>query len=110
VGDTHLKELRTALEQKGWRVISQEEGDGYRISGAWCIQRSTRIEPTQVLFEGSDDMAVLPVERAYACAVKDHKEIGLYFGSMKQFRKALPEFIRALDELEGTEVGSVTSQ
>jgi hypothetical protein len=104
MGDTHQQELRTALEEKGWRVISQEEGDGYRISGVWRIQRSTRLPPTQILFQGLDDMRTLPVEQAYACEIKDHKGIGLYFGSMKEFRKALPAFVRALDMLESNDI------
>jgi hypothetical protein len=100
MGDTHLHELKVALEEKGWHLISQEEGDGYRISGVWRIQRSTRMHPAEIVFAGLDDMRTLPVERAYACEVKDHKDIGLYFGSMKEFRKALPAFLHALDTLE----------
>jgi hypothetical protein len=107
MGVAHLHELRTALEEKGWSLISQEEGDGYRISGVWRIQRSTRLRPTEILFAGLDDMLTLPVERAHACEVKDHKQIGLYFGSMKEFRKALPAFIRALDALETNEIKTV---
>jgi hypothetical protein len=103
MGDTHLNELRTGLEEKGWRLISRGEGDGYRISEVWRIQRSTRIGPTEIVFDGLDDMRTLPVERAYACEVKDHKDIGLYFGAMKEFRKALPAFLRALDTLEANE-------
>ena len=103
MSDAHLRELRRALEQKGWRVLSEEEGDGYRVSGVWRIQRSTREEPAELLFEGFDDIRVLPVERAYACEVRGHKEIGLYFGSMKEFRKALPAFVRGLDVLETNE-------
>jgi hypothetical protein len=45
----------------------------------------------------------MPVERAHACEVKDHQNIGLYFGSMKEFRKALPAFVHALDALETNE-------
>jgi hypothetical protein len=103
MGDTHLSELKTALEEKGWRLISRDEGDGYRISAVWRIQRSTRIPPTEILFAGLDDMRTLPVERAYGCEVKDHKDIGLYFGSTKEFRKALPAFVHALDALETNE-------
>ncbi len=107
MGDTHLNELETALEQKGWRLISREEGDGYRISGVWRIQRSTRVPPTEILFAGLDDMRTLPVEQAYACEVKDHKDISLYFGSTKEFTKALPAFVRALDALETNETKTV---
>jgi hypothetical protein len=107
VSDAHLKELRTPLEQNGWRVLLEKEGDDYRISGLWCIQRSTRVEPTEILFQSLDDMRTLPVERAYACAVKNHEEVGLYFGSMAEFRKALPAFVRALDGLQVNEPKNV---
>ena len=107
MSDTHLHELRTALEEKGWHLISQEEGDGYRISAVWRIQRSTRVQPTEIVFAGLDDMRTLPVERAYACEVKDHKDIGLYFGSMKEFRKALPAFLHGLDTLETNKTKAV---
>lgn len=100
MGDTHLHELRNALEGNGWSLVTEEEGDGYRISAVWRIQRSTRIEPTQLLFEGLDDLRTLPIEQAYACEVKGRKDVSLYFGSMKEFRKALPKFISALDTVE----------
>ena len=104
MGDTHLDELKGALEQKGWRLILRGAGDDYRISGIWRIQRSTHVPPTEILFAGLDDLRALPIERAYACEVKDHKNIGLYFGSMREFRKALPEFVHALDALEINEI------
>ena|SRR5438132_8935710 len=100
MGDTHFDELRKALERRGWKVISEEDGDGYRISRVWRIQRSSRAEVTDILFEGFDDLQVLPMPQAYACRVKDRKDISIYFGSMKEFRKALPGFISGLDILE----------
>jgi hypothetical protein len=100
MGDTHLQELRSALESKGWQLLSQDEGDCYRISAVWRVQRSTRIEPTELLFQGLDDLHVLPIQQSYACEVRDHKEIAIYFGSMRQFRKALPGFVTVLDQLE----------
>ncbi len=103
MGDKHLQELRSALEGKGWRLLRQDEGDGYRISAVWRIQRSTRMEPIELFFEGLNDLHVLPIQKAYACAVKDQKEISVYFGSMKEFRKALPAFVIALDQLERDE-------
>ena len=100
VGDTHLNELREALEEKGWLVLSEKEGDGYRLSRVWQIQRSTKAAATELLFDGLDDLQVLPIERAYACHVADKKNLSIYFGSMKEFRKALPTFVAGLDGLE----------
>lgn len=104
MGDSHLHELRRALEGKGWKLISQDEGDGYRISGIWGVQRSTRAEPTRILFDGLDDLRALPIEQAYACRVEGRKDVLLYFGSMKEFRKALPGFISALDRVEDDQI------
>ena len=100
MGDIHLHELRCALEKKGWRLVSEEEGDGYRISAVWRIQRSTRAEPLELLFNGLDDLRTLPLEQAYGCEIKDRHEVSLYFGSMKEFRNALPNFTSALDGVE----------
>ena|SRR5258708_18836394 len=100
MGDTHLNEMRKALERKGWNILSEEEGDGYRISRVWRIRRSTRAETTELLFDGMDDLQVLPVERAYGCHAAGRESLSIYFGSMKEFRKALPEFVSRLDSLE----------
>ena len=107
MGDTHLHELRSVLEKKGWNVLSEDEGDGYRISAVWRVQRSTRVGLTELLFEGVDDLCCLPLEQAYACKVKGWKNASLYFGSMKEFRKALPEFIAALDRVETEAIKNV---
>ncbi len=100
MGDTHLNELRRALQDKGWRVLSEREGDGYKISRAWQIQRSTTAAVTELLFDGLDDLQVLPIERAYACHVAGRRSVSIYFGSMKEFWKALPTFMSRLDSLE----------
>jgi hypothetical protein len=100
MGDTHLDELRKALERKGWKVLSQGDGDSYRISAVWRVQRSNNAEVTELLFEGFDDLKVLPVAQSYACRVKDKREVSIYLGSMKEFKKALPGFISELDALE----------
>jgi hypothetical protein len=100
MGDTHLSELREALDRKGWKFLSEQEGDGYGISGVWRIQRSTRAEVTELYFEGLDDLRVLPMAQAYGCHIKGQEAHGIYFGSMKEFRKSLPGFISGLDRIE----------
>lgn len=40
----HLDDLKNNIEQRGWRVLSQQDGGEYRISATWVIQRSTQSE------------------------------------------------------------------
>jgi len=66
----------------------------------WRIQRSSHAKVTDLLFEGFYDLQVLPIAQAYVCRVKDREDISIYFGSMKEFKKARPGFISELDMLE----------
>jgi hypothetical protein len=100
MGNTHLRELQQALEQRGWTLVSEEGGDGYRTSGVWRIQRSTRAGIIELHFEGLDDLKVLPITKSYGCHAKGSENTSLYFGSMKEFRKVLPTFLSAMDALE----------
>ena len=76
----HLDELQEFLERRGWRIVAQQAGDGYRISATWVIQRSTQLEPLLIDFEGLDDMKTLPLERSYGCHIRGCSLISLYFG------------------------------
>lgn len=102
MGDTHLKLLEQRLEEKGWSIVDRGSGDGYRVSGSWTIQRSKKKEGIVLEFDGFDDMKTLPLEKAYACAVKGKNDESIYFGSMKEFEKKLPSFLEELDLLEET--------
>jgi hypothetical protein len=104
----HLNELRDSLERRGWRVIAEEAGDEYSISGTWVIQRSAQAEPLLIDFEGLDDMATLPLEQSYGCCVRGHSLEGLYFGKRGhqtssqrgKWNKEVSRFVTHIDQLE----------
>jgi len=60
---------------------------------------------TELNFDGMDDLKALPMERAYACHCTARKNLSIYFGSMKEFHKALPVFLAGLDALENEKKG-----
>jgi hypothetical protein len=93
-------ELRNALKAKGWGALSEDGGDGYRISGVWRIQRSTRIGAIELDFDGMEVLQGLPMAQACGCLLKGKSNLEIYCGSMRTFRNALPEFISKLDALE----------
>jgi hypothetical protein len=73
----HLDQLRSALEQRGWRLTQEFPGDDYRVAGSWSLERS----PAGRLiidFEGLDDMKTLPMAESYACSVRGASN-SLYF-------------------------------
>ena len=80
MADWHLKELRDALEQRGWRITAERPGDDYSISATWEIQRSSKLPTILIDFEGFDDMACLPIEQSYGCHIRGQNPYRLYFG------------------------------
>jgi hypothetical protein len=47
----HLDDLRNALNQKGWRVLAELDGNDYDISGSLEIQRSTKRPALHIDFD-----------------------------------------------------------
>ncbi len=107
MADWHLKELREALESKGWQIIAEYAGDEYAISASWEIQRSSKRLSLLIDFEGLDDMLTLPVERSYGCKVRGSDLLSLYFGrrgekgsnARQNWQQELYQFVSKLDGL-----------
>ena len=95
-----LDGLRAALSQKGWDVIAELAGNDYDISGSWQIQRSTKHPPLHIDFLGLDDMQTLPMERAYACHLRERSKLSLYFSRQRTWNAALNSFISELDTMD----------
>ena len=96
MAEWHLKEIERELDKIGWRVISRLEGDSYKFSEHWIIQRETIL---QINFNGQDDLKTLPLDKAYGCEIQD-KGISLYFYKRGDtWDKALDEFLNRLDQL-----------
>ncbi len=98
----HLEELQNALTAKGWQVIAEWPGDDRCISGSWEIQRSTRRPTLVVDFDGLDDMQCLPLAESYACTVRSHPDVSLYFRKRHSRNHWLPnlqDFIGRIEEI-----------
>ncbi len=96
----HLDELQKALTQRGWRVVIRHPGDNHKISGSWEIQRSTKSSTLFIDFEGFDDMQCRPLSESYACRIRGHPAMSIYFGkSRKKWRQELEALLAGLDSL-----------
>jgi hypothetical protein len=80
MAEWHLKELRAALERRGWRFLTEHAGDAYRISATWEFVRDGK--SILIDFDGltiSDDMDTLPIEQSYGCCLRGKPLVSLYF-------------------------------
>lgn len=99
MGKRHLADLRQALEKHHWVVKKECEGNGYDISSVWIITRPDGTCLSHVEFEGLDDMEVLPVEKSYACRLREDHSISAYFSRIgRSWPSELEKFICALDD------------
>jgi hypothetical protein len=102
----HLEELRTALENRGWRLIAQLPGPDHNVSAVWLLKRRSDEPMAQIAFEGLDDLSALPLEQAYGCHLIGDAETSLYFKKRARddrprhriWRKQLEDFITRLDK------------
>ena len=96
----HLDGLRDALSKKGWDVVAELAGNDYDVSGSWQIQRSTKQLPLHIDFEGLDDMQTLPMERAYACRLRERSKLSLHFSRQRTWDAGLRTFVSELDKID----------
>jgi len=107
MSEKHLKDLRTALERKGWSILTEHPGNDYDTSGSWEIRRSLQKTSLYIDFSGLDDLKTLPLARSYGCHLRSHKETGLYFrrpgekGTKRRqlWSKELSDFVARLEKL-----------
>jgi hypothetical protein len=98
----HLDELRKALTRRGWGIVNELPGDDYKISGSWEIRRSTKSSTLFIDFDGFDDMQCRPLTASYACRIRGHPSLAIYFGrSRKTWNAALMTFLAGVDSLSG---------
>lgn len=106
MAEWHLREIRNALEARGWRIVAQHPGDDYYVSASWEIERSTKGPTVFLDFSGLDDMITLPLEQSYACHIRGHNSLGLEFrrkgegGSRRRqkWHSDLKDFLGELDK------------
>ena len=108
MAEWHLREIRNALEARGWRIVAEHPGDDYRVSATWEIERSTKRPRVFIDFDGLDDLAALPLEQSYGCDIRGHDSPGLYFGRKgkrgsirrQNWQTNLKQFLNELDRSE----------
>ena len=97
---SHLKQLKKDLENHHWKIISEEGGNDYDISAVWIVARPDGSNQLHLEFEGLDDLKTLPIEKSYACHVREASDISVYFGKIsKSWPKELSEFINKINQL-----------
>jgi len=103
MADWHLRELRTSLEKRGWRVAAELPGDDRAISGSWNLKRAGDTRDLMVDFEGLDEKRVLPMSESYACRARGTSHT-LYFSrrgeggskARKRWNSELAAFVAAV--------------
>ena len=96
----NLRQLRNELENQNWRIISEEGGNDYDISAVWVVARPDGSNRLHIEFEGLDDLKTLPIEKSYACHVREASDISAYFGKIsKSWPKELSDFIDKIKRL-----------
>jgi hypothetical protein len=117
MADWHLKELRAALEKRGWRIEAELPGDNYAISGSWRMKRAGDTRHLIVDFEGMDDLRVLPLSESYACDARGTSH-SLYFlrrgvrGSKtrERWKSELAAFVAAVSNTDDTLANTLGSK
>ena len=93
----HLDELRKALGKKNWVLASESEGDDYKISAIWLVERLDGKYGFRLAFEGLHESGVLPIEKSFACHVESTPEISLYFHKPGiKWQKSLNSFMERI--------------
>lgn len=96
----HLVDLRNHLARHDWRIARELPGDGYRISAVWEIVRPSGASSLHLEFDGLNEAAVLPLDQAYACHVKEAPEISAYFARInRSWPEELDSFLGKLNGL-----------
>ncbi|GAA4791408.1 hypothetical protein [Lysobacter hankyongensis] len=99
----HLDESINALGSKGWQLHAEIPGDERKTSAAWVIHRGNAL---MIDFEGLDDLSILPVEWAHACAARNSPH-SLFFSRRgthdalvrRRWLQQLKRFVESLDTL-----------
>lgn len=96
----HLQELREELVGSQWRIVEAQAGDDYAISAVWKNERPLETRVLHLEFEGLDASAVLPIEKAYGCHVREFPQCSLYFARInRSWQRELAAFMETLNRI-----------
>lgn len=107
MAEWHLRELRDALEQRGWRLIAELPSDKHNVSAYWQLQRSSKKPAVVIAFDGLDESKVLPLFESYGCYVVGQERLILYFKKRsldsterhRVWQQELHDFVTQLDAI-----------
>jgi hypothetical protein len=105
MAEQHLRDLEHALAQRGWDATDMDAtpgSDDWGISGTWAISRGHH--RIWLDFDGrdADGLITYPMGRAFACHVRGHPEIEIWFrkrSAKSSWRADLESFVASLDAL-----------
>ena len=99
MSEVHLDDIRRCLEDAYWRIAEELDGDGYRISAVWVVERPNGDSRFHLEFDGLDDMSTLPIDQSYGCSIREAPKVSCYFSRQgRSWPKELAEFDRKLRE------------
>jgi hypothetical protein len=100
MSEQHLRDLRTQLEAAKWRIDRELPGDDRAISAVWEIARTGHATLFHLEFDGLHESGVLPIDRAYACHIREAPHIQAYFARInRSWGDELASFVEKLDSL-----------
>jgi len=103
MSESHLKQIRLALERSGWNIAERVRGDDGVIGAAtWEIRRGSAASPLLIDFAGLGPMGEdISLEESYACHVRGKPDCDLYFRRINHSRdlwlNELEAFVASLD-------------
>jgi hypothetical protein len=103
MGDQHLSKLEGALSKRGWSIIDREENVDWTTSGKWRLQRSSKVPPTELIFDGMNPMGtaeITPMPSAHGCFVDGPVRFDLHFSKLRNWYPELEGFLEKLDTYE----------
>lgn len=94
----HLKQLKNKLTHHNWNIISETGGNDYDVSALWVVARPDGSNQFHIEFLGLDDLETLPIEKSYACRIKERPEVSAYFSKIsKSWPEELSRFITTIN-------------
>ena len=103
---SHLTELRTQLERRHWRIVTENKTKTTETSLNWRISRPNGDSPLTLEFTPGSfgpygGYEHDSIEHSIACEVIDHPEIPyLYFGKFQgHYQDKVLEFVDAINSI-----------
>ena len=103
---SHLVELRTQLERRHWKVLTENQTLTHNSPLSWTIARPNGDTPLTLEFHPGSygahgDWQHESIDESIACQVVEYPEIShLYFGKFRgQFQKDVVAFADAIDTI-----------